>query len=273
MTLALADFAYVRDLVRQQSAIVLGDDKSYLVESRLGPVARGEGLPSLAALVERLRGAAATELRRKVVEALTTNETSFFRDIKPFEALRRVILPELFAGRAPARQLRIWCAACSTGQEPYSIALLLREDFQAYLRWNIQLLATDICRDLIARAREGRFSQLEVNRGLPARLLLHHFVQVGRGEWQCKEEVRNLVQFRHLNLIDPWPPMPAQDVIFLRNVLIYFNNETKQQILAKVRRILSPDGYLFLGGAETTLNLDDGFVRQEVAGTSCYRLK
>ncbi len=272
MGLAATDFAFVQTLARQQAAIDLGDDKGYLVESRLANLARLEGFKCVGDLVARARGGPPTDLHRKIIEALTTHETSFFRDVKPFEALRRVILPELFLKRAAVRQLRIWSAACSTGQEPYSIAMLLRQDFAGYLNWNIQVLATDLSREVIQRARSGRFSQLEVNRGLPARLLVSYFTQISATEWQCREEVRNMVQFATLNLVGPWPNLPLQDVIFLRNVLIYFNNDTRRQILARIRSVLSPSGYLFLGGAETTLNIDPVFVRHEVAGVSCYRL-
>ena len=270
--LAPTDFTFVQTLVRQQSAIDLGPDKVYLVQSRLEPLARQQGYPSLADMLEEARRPGAIELGRRIVEALTTNETSFFRDVKPFEALRKIVLPDMFQRRRAQRQLRIWSAACSTGQEAYSIAMLLRQDFAAYLSWNIQILGTDLSREVVDRARTARYSQLEVNRGLPVRLLTLYFEQVGRGDWVCKPEIRDMVHFRVLNLIDNWPGMPQQDIIFLRNVLIYFTPETRRNILQRIRGVLSPDGYLFLGGAETTILIDGVFVRQDVCGTSCYRL-
>jgi chemotaxis protein methyltransferase CheR len=151
--------------------------------------------------------------------------------------------------------------------------MLLRQEFKEYLRWNIQLLATDLSRDVVERARGGRYSKLEVNRGLPVRMLADYFTQMSPAEWQLKEEVRTMVQFRVLNLIGTWPAIPPQDVVFLRNVLIYFNNDTRKLILGRIRSILSPDGYLFLGGAETTLNIDPSLIRHEIAGVSCYRLQ
>jgi chemotaxis protein methyltransferase CheR len=270
--LAPTDFTFVQTLVRQQSAIDLGPDKVYLVQSRLEPLARQQGYPSLADMLEEARRPGAIELGRRIVEALTTNETSFFRDVKPFEALRKIVLPDMFQRRRTQRQLRIWSAACSTGQEAYSIAMLLRQDFATYLNWNIQILGTDLSREVVDRARVARYSQLEVNRGLPVRLLTLYFEQVGRGDWVCKPEIRDMVHFRVLNLIDNWPGMPQQDIIFLRNVLIYFTPETRRNILQRIRSVLSPDGYLFLGGAETTLLIDGVFVRQDVCGASCYRL-
>jgi chemotaxis protein methyltransferase CheR len=270
MTLSQSDFDYVRHLVRGESAIVLEQEKQYLVEARLSSLAQREGLGSVPELVGRLRQRPDEALTAKVVEAMTTTETYFFRDHKPFEALRREVLPALTLARAATRRLRIWSAACSTGQEAYSLGIVVHELFAARPDWDVQILATDINGDVLARAREGSYGQLEVNRGLPAAMLVRYFTQHG-GQWRIKEEVRRLLRFELLNLTRPWPTLPPMDVIFLRNVMIYFDLPTKQQILARVRRVLRPDGYLFLGGSETTLNVDDGFVREELAGTSCYR--
>lgn len=272
MSLTQADFDYVRNLVRDQSAIVLEREKQYLVEARLARLAQREGLGSVPELVGQLRRRADGALAAKVVEAMTTTETYFFRDRKPFEVLQREVLPALVAARAHTRRLRIWSAACSTGQEPYSLAILLHEFFSARPGWDVQVLATDINEEVLAQAREGCYGQLEVNRGLPATLLVRYFQQCG-SQWRVKDEIRRLVRFDLLNLTKPWPVLPPFDVIFLRNVMIYFDLLTKQQILKRVRRVLQPDGYLFLGGAETTLNVDDAFQRVELASTSCYRLR
>jgi len=266
-----SDFEFISSLVLKRSGIVLEPEKSYLVESRLLPLARREGLSSIAELVIHMRTSLLNGLHQKVVEAMTTNETSFFRDLTPFDTLRKV-LPDLFQRRAAERRLQIWCGACSTGQEPYSIALVLREHFASYTDWKISIVATDLSTDVLARARQGRYSQLEVNRGLPAPLLVKYFQRQGT-EWEIKEEVRRLVEFRQLNLIDADWGIASADIVFLRNVLIYFDVAMKKTILQKVRGVLRPDGYLFLGGAETTMNLDDAFERTNFERSGCYRLR
>jgi chemotaxis protein methyltransferase CheR len=271
MTISNTDFTYIRDLIRQRAAIILEPGKEYLVESRLLPVARQEGLTSLAELIARLRTQPYNGLHHKVVEAMTTNETSFFRDVHPFEALKKVIVPELITKRATGRTLNLWCGAASSGQEPYTVALVLREHFPALAQWNVRFMATDLSHKMLVRAQAGKYSQLEVNRGLPAPLLVKHFTKHGL-EWHVKDDLRKMIEFRQLNLIDAWPVMPAMDIVFLRNVLIYFNVDTKKMILGKIRQLLQPDGYLFLGGAETTMGLDDAFERVQIEKASCYRL-
>lgn len=201
---------------------------------------------------------------------MTTNETSFFRDLHPFETLRTTVLPDVIARRASERRLHLWSAACSSGQEPYTIALVLREHFPALAGWTVRLVATDLSREILARARAGRYSQLEVNRGLPAPLLTKHFTREGM-EWQLKDEVRRMVEFRELNLLEAWSGLADLDIVFIRNVLIYFDQDIKRGILGRVHRALRPGGYLFLGGAETTLNLDDRFERLHIGKTPCYR--
>jgi len=266
------DFEYVSNLVQTRSAIVLEADKVYLIESRLLPVAHREGLGSVGELVSRLRSTSPNGLHQRVVEAMTTNETSFFRDTHPFDVLKKHVLVDMFARRATEKRLSIWCGASSTGQEPYTIALILREHFPQHLDWKIDILATDLSTDVLARAREGRYSQLEVNRGLPAPLLVKHFERHGT-EWRVNDDIRRFVEFRQLNLISPIWRIGAADIVFLRNVLIYFDVPTKRAILQKVRGVMRRDGYLFLGGAETTLNIDDEFVRQSFDRVGCYRLK
>jgi chemotaxis protein methyltransferase CheR len=267
-----ADFDFVRNFVRLETAVVLEPGKEYLVESRLQTLARRENIASLAALVGQLRSAAGGAMHDKVVSAMTTHETSFFRDLHPFEALRKSVLPELIRRRSAARQLNLWCGAASTGQEPFSVLMLIKEHFPDLLAWDISFIATDICAEVVARARTGRFNQLEINRGLPAAKLVQNFVRKG-DEWEFREDLRRRVDFRELNLVKDWPPMPQLDLVLLRNVLIYFGIETKKSILAKIRRLLRPGGYLLLGAAETTFNLDDGFERVMIDRTSFYRLK
>ena len=271
MSLSLEDFNHIRALVEARSAIMLDSDKSYLAETRLFTLARREGFDSPTALVARLRSQPSDSLQQMVVEAIATNETSFFRDVHPFDSLRQEVLPTLLRSR-PCGDIQVWCAACSSGQEPYSIAILLQEHFAPPDKGRVRLLASDLSTEMLERAREGRFNQFEVERGLPPAYLTRYFVKRGV-EWQLDERVRRMVDFRQINLNDTWPTLPILDVILLRNVLIYFDVAVKKQILAKVRQVLRPNGYLFLGGAETTLYLDDAFERGQVGRTSCYRLR
>jgi chemotaxis protein methyltransferase CheR len=272
MSLSLPEFNYVRRLVLEQSAIVLEEDKGYLVESRLSTLARREGFASLSLLVGRLQSEPFNCLHRQAVEAMTTNETSFFRDFHPFEALKKAVIPDLMEKRGQTRELTIWCAACSAGQEPYTIGMLLREYFPSLASWKVRILATDLSSEILSRAREGRYSQLEVNRGLPASFLVKYFHKEGCN-WQLREDIRRMVEFQMTNLASAWPALPPMDIIMMRNVLIYFGMDTKKEILAKVRRALKPDGYFFMGGAETTFNLDDSFERVQFERATCYRIR
>ncbi len=267
--IADADFDFVRTIVRADSAIALEAGKEYLVESRLLTLARSQGLDSVGALVAQLRQRPASDLRYKVVEAMTTNETSFFRDITPFDALRTHIIPDLVARRAQCQQLRIWCGAASTGQEPYSLAMLLREHFPVLSSWKVQITATDISREVLEKARAGRYGQLEVNRGLPAPLLLKYFERDGV-HWQIRPVLKSMVSFREMNLVGPWMIGEA-DIVLLRNVLIYFEVDVKRQILANIRRVMRPDGYLLLGSAESTMNIDDNYKRVPVGRANAYQ--
>lgn len=272
MAIRSEDFGYIQELVRRHSAIVLESGKEYLVEARLGPVARRAGFKSIDEMVAQLRGQPYDGLHEKAIEAMTTNETSFFRDIHPFEGLRKMVIPEFLEKRSIERALNIWCAAASSGQEPYTIAMVLRQHFPMLAGWTVRILATDISNEMVERAREGCFSQLEVNRGLPASLLVKYFQKRGM-EWQLKDEIRGMVEFSQVNLAGPWPPLPRMDITFVRNVLIYFDVETKKTILSKVKQVMRPDGYLFLGGAETTFNVDDSFERVPMGSSYCYRLR
>jgi chemotaxis protein methyltransferase CheR len=270
MTLTAADFDYIRDVVRRQSAIVLDPGKEYLVASRLVPLARTETGGTIADLVARMRQDPGGRLTTQVVDAMTTNETSFFRDRHPFDALTRHVLPELVRARAGERRLQVWCAAASSGQEPYSVAMLLQRLLATHPGWSAQLLATDLKQEVLDRTRAGRYSQLEVNRGLPVGLLVEHFDKVGT-EWQVKADLRAMVTTRQLNLAEPFPPLGRFDVVFLRNVLIYFDTDAKRAVLARVRQVLRPDGYLFLGGAESTLGIDDAYERVVLDRATAYR--
>lgn len=262
-------FNYVRDFVRTEAGIVIEPGKEYLVESRLAPIIRSEGLNSMDALVQALRGTSRSELHRKVVDAMTTNETTFFRDIEPFEYLRTQVLPKLIQTRRIGKRLSIWYAASSTGQEPYSMSILLREHFPELHDWKIEQVGTDISRRALDRAREGKYSQLEVNRGMPAKLLLKYFDKKGL-DWQLRENIRSMVTYQELNLNGQWPRLGPFDIVFIRNVMIYFDVPAKKKILGRIYDLLRPDGYLFLGAAETTLNLDDRFVRSPAALSGAY---
>ena len=265
-----SEFTYLQAFMRECSAIVLDPGKEYLVESRLMPLAYSEGLRTVGELLVRLRQEKSESLRRKILDAMTNNETWFFRDFYPFEALRQEIVPALMTSRAAARSLRFWSAASSSGQEAYSIAMLLKEKF-AFPNWNFSILATDISSAVRARAAEGKYSHMEINRGLPATMLTKYFVRSGL-DWTIAPSIREMVEFRACNLAEPWPAIPKMDVVFLRNVMIYFDVAIRKQILARLRSVLQPDGVLFLGCAETTLNIDAGFERIPFQKTVYYRL-
>ena len=272
MAVSAPDFDYVCRLAHREAAIVIEPGKEYLVDTRLTPVAQREGFASLAAFIQQLRSEVKVNgLHHKAIDALTTNETLFFRDYHPFEALRGSILPDVLAQRAGARRLAIWSAACSTGQEPYSLAMLLLEYFPQLSDWTVSILATDLSPKVLKLAQEGRYSQFEVNRGLPASYLVKYFTKQGDA-WCVKDEVKRRVEFRPMNLVHPWPVMPPLDLVFLRNVMIYFDVETKKTILKKIRDCLLPHGHLFLGTAETTINLDLAYQPVTAGKAVSYRL-
>lgn len=270
MTISATAFTFVRELVRAESAIVLEPGKEYLVESRLVPLARQAGHPDVNGYVAELSTRRNPAALMQVVEALTTNETSWFRDSDPFTALRQSIFPALARNRS-RRELRVWAAACSSGQEPYSI-LMTAQDTPELAGWKIDMLATDLSQEMLDRARKGEYSQLEVNRGLPATTLVRHFERAGLN-WRISPALTAQVQFRQLNLVRPFPPMAKFDVVFLRNVLIYFDLATKRDILRRVRQVLAPDGHLFLGAAEMTMGVDDAWERVPAGRSSVYRIR
>ena len=272
MTLDAADFALVAKLVRERSGIALEPGKEYLVEARLTALARDEGLGSLADVLQQVRARTTAPLAQRVVEAMTTNETLWFRDVRPFDALRTDVLPALLRARAATRCLVVWSAAASTGQEAYSIAILLREHFAELAGWDVQIVATDLSTDVLDRARAGRYTQLEVNRGLPAALLVKWFERDGV-HWQVHDEVRRMVRFEQLNLAAPqWPAAPRADLVFLRNALMYFDMAARRETLARLRATIAPDGYLFLGAGEHIADVDPAWRRVDVGSSHCFRL-
>ncbi len=269
MTLTPTAFNYVCDLVRRESAIVLGPGKEYLVEARLLPLARGAGARDVQDYVTTLQRQPNADQSRRVVDALTTNETSWFRDSEPFNALKSVLLPELMKVRTADRCIRIWSAACSSGQEPYGLAITAHEQLRP-VGWRAEILATDISDEMLERSRTGRYSQLEMNRGMPASQLVRYFQRQGT-QWQVSPEIQAMVTFRKGNLAMPFGPIGPFDIVFLRNVLIYFDTATKKAILQRVRSVLRPGGYLVLGSAETTLGIDESWERLAIGRTSVHR--
>ena len=261
------NFDFLCRTVHKDSGIVLDESKGYLLESRLLPVVKSEGATSLDDLCRLIRATGGERLRDKVVEAMTTNETLFFRDVTPFEALEKELLPKLVEGAAGRCPLRFWSAACSSGQEAYSLAMMCLE--MGLGPFQIEFLGTDLSDQILERAQRGRFMQLEVNRGLPAKYLVKYFTRHGM-EWEINSEVRQMVRWTKLNLTLSWPDLGLFDVVLCRNVLIYFDTETKRGILARIRRHIRPEGYLILGSSETTLNIDEEFIRRQVGRAIMY---
>ncbi|HEX5777644.1 MAG TPA: CheR family methyltransferase [Xanthobacteraceae bacterium] len=252
-----SDYDYLCDFLKERSGLALAPDKEYLVDNRLLPVARRHGRKTVAELIQMLKGPDSGHLKVEVTEAMMNNESYFFRDRVPFDRLGDTVLPDLLRTRALRKKIRIWCAAASTGQEPYSIAMQL--DQRAELGgWRVEIAATDISGDAIERAKAGLYSQFEVQRGLPIQMLMQHFEEVA-GQWRIVERLRNRVDFQTINLLTDFSRLGQFDVVFLRNVLIYFDRDTKLDVLARVRESLAPDGYLLLGAAETMVGLGDLF--------------
>ena len=252
-----SDYEFLRKLLKERSGLDLSADKQYLVESRLVPLARRVGLAGIPELVQKMRSGAEV-LTTEVVEAMTTNETFFFRDKIPFDHLRETVLPALAQSRASRRSLRIWSAASSTGQEPYSIAMCLKEAAQALSGWRIEIVATDLSQEVLEKSKAGIYSQFEVQRGLPIQMLVKYFTQVGE-LWQLNADIRGMVQHRQLNLLQDFSQLGKFDVIFCRNVLIYFDQGTKAAIFERLSRVVEPDGTLMLGAAESVVGITDAF--------------
>jgi chemotaxis protein methyltransferase CheR len=252
------DFDYLRKLLRERSGLVISAEKQYLAESRLIPLARRNGLATLADLIAQLRQRPSSQLVIDTIAAMTTNETFFFRDKLPFDIFRTHTMPSLIAARAREKRIRIWCAAASTGQEPYSLAMMLTEMAAELNGLRVEILATDLSSDVIERAKAGVYSQFEVQRGLPITSLLKYFTQNG-DSWQIAPAIRAMVQFRTLNLLNDFTPLGTFDIVFCRNVLIYFDQETKIGVFNRLARQIPDDGYLVLGAAETVVGLTDAF--------------
>ncbi len=251
------DFEFVSRLIKSKSGLVLSQDKTYLLESRLMPIARKRGLKDLTELIGTLRGGD-RNLVEEVVDAMTTNESFFFRDTKPFDQFRHVVLPHMIKARASKKHLRIWCAAASSGQEPYSLAMILDEFKSQLAGWRIDIIGTDISREILTKARAGLYSQFEVQRGLPISLLVKYF-QKKEDQWQISADLRSRVQYKEFNLLDDFRPLGQFDVVYCRNVLIYFDQPTKSDVLSRISALMPDDGFLFLGGAETVLGISDKF--------------
>ncbi len=266
--LAPENYAFLERYIQQETGIAIGPDKNYLLESRLATVLQDERLGSLNELCVRLRAGIPEVLRRRIAECMTTHETSFFRDPALFEALRSDLVPEVAQARQASKTLRIWSAACSSGQEAYSLAMLLFES--GYAGWKLDIQGTDLSSRILARASAGRFLQLEVNRGLPAPLLVKYFQRAGL-DWQIKEELRRVVHFAEFDLRQSMTGRGPFDLVFCRNVLIYFDMPTRKKILAGLQSTLVPGGYLLLGASETTFQLDPGFERKSIRNVVAYQ--
>ncbi|MBZ5541935.1 MAG: protein-glutamate O-methyltransferase CheR [Acidobacteriia bacterium] len=272
MSVRREDFDYIRALLKGHSGVFLEDGKEYLLEVRLSPLYVDMKVDSIAELVTVLRRDANAAMRERVLNTLLTNETYFFRDIHPFEVLRTDALPRLFAARTGKKQLRIWSAACSTGQEPYSIAMIVHELMQGCPGYAVEIIATDIAEENLERARSGQYTQAEVNRGLPAAMLIKHFTKKD-AIWEINESIRRMVTFRKLNLFESWHGVGAMDLVLLRNVLIYFDQGAKKEIIRRIRRTVADDGAVFLGASETVLGLSDEFHIMHSGKASLYRPK
>lgn len=257
------DFQLMASLVRERSGLVLSEDKAYLLESRLTPITRKKGFKSLDDLIDAIKTKRDEALIGDVVEAMTTNESLFFRDSKPFDQLRDLIFPQLLETRAGSKRIRIWSAACSSGQEPYSIAMLIKEAGAKFANWDIEIVATDLSEEMLERGRLGVYSQFEVQRGLPITMLVKYFKQDG-DRWEIDPALRSMVSYKPFNLLDDPSKLGKFDIVMCRNVLIYFDQETKGKVLNRISDIMPSDGVLYLGGAETVLGITDAF--QPVAG-------
>lgn len=253
-----ADYEFVGSLLKRRSGLVLAPGKEYLLESRLMPIVRERGMSGLEVLIEELRKPGSEKLQAEVTEAMTTNESFFFRDNTPFELFREEMIPTLHPARAMQRKLRIWCAACSTGQEPYSLAMLIKEMSEKFAGWRIDIVATDLSEEVLEKAKVGMYSQFEVQRGMPITMLVKYFAQVGE-MWTIDAGIRSMVDYRKLNLLENFAHLGTFDIVFCRNVLIYFDQPTKSQVLDGVAQRMAPDGYLVLGAAETVLGITDKF--------------
>ena len=260
--MTVTDFEFICQILRERSGLVLTNDKAYLLESRLLPVARKWKLATFDDLVRVIRTKMDEAVVRDVVEAMTTNESFFFRDTKPFDQFKALVLPALLKSRAASRTIRIWSAACSSGQEPYSLAMILSESAAQLNGWKIEIVGTDLSTEILNRAKEGMYSQFEVQRGLPITMLVKNFAQIG-DRWQINAKIRGMVQYKEFNLLQDPMPLGRFDVVFCRNVLIYFDQPTKGKVLDSIAKLMPADGVLYLGGAETVLGITERFKPME----------
>lgn len=267
MKITPPDFQYVQTLARNMAGLIFEEDKQYLVESRLEPLATKLGYANIGELVEKAR-MGNVELHKRIVEALTIHETYFFRDNRPFEAMRKFVFPEWQKNLNGEKKIMIWSAACSSGQEPYSLAMMIKENFNTN-EWKIRIIATDISEAILDKAKQGIYSQLEVGRGLSA-LNQGKFFTRCEGGWKVNDDIKQMIEFQKFNLSKDWPPMPQFDMILVRNVMIYFDNETKKQIFEKVRRLMKPNAYFFLGATESPIFLDSAFQVKDMEQAVCY---
>ncbi|MBU6234560.1 MAG: protein-glutamate O-methyltransferase CheR [Alphaproteobacteria bacterium] len=252
------DFDVYKNLLYEKSGLVITTDKSYLLESRLGPVLKKWNLPDMQALTDKLRGMPDRMLIEEIVDAMTTNETMFFRDQKPFDKFRDLVVPSVIAAKGPNATIRIWSAACSSGQEPYTLAIMMKENAAKWAGLKFEILATDLSKEILDQAKAGKYSQFEVQRGMPIMMLVKYFTQTG-DTWTIKDEIKQMVKFQNFNLLDSMDMFGTFDCIFCRNVLIYFDQQTKGKILEKMSKRLAKHGTLFLGGAETVLGITNAF--------------
>lgn len=252
------DFEFIAQMLYQRSGLVITQEKAYLLESRLNPVARKWDFESFDALIAAVRSKKDEKLLVDVTEAMTTNESFFFRDNRPFDQFKEIVLPHLLEARAARKQIRIWSAACSSGQEPYTLAMILKEEAAKLAGWNIEIVATDLSTEILEKAKAGLYSQFEVQRGLPITLLMKYFTQEGE-KWQISDDIRRMVSYKPFNLLEDPAQLGTFDVVFCRNVLIYFDQDTKSKVLARIADIMPADGFLYLGGAETVLGISEAF--------------
>ncbi len=273
MPLSKSDFEYLRILIKQKAGIILEDGKETLVEQRISPLMIQDKIASPEAFVTLLKSNPNHLLHQKFVDVLTTNESFFFRDWYPFEAFRKMVMPDIISKRLKDQKINIWFGASSSGQEPYSIAMLIDQHFPTLANWKINMIGTDLSTEMVRRCKSGRYNQTEVSRGLPAAFLIKYFQKIG-GEFVINDAMRAKIDFKQMNLLGNWGPITSDlDVVFLRNVLIYFDLETKRTILKNINNLLKPGGYLFLGAAESTLNLVDCFERVQSEGAMFYKSK
>lgn len=265
------DYQFITSFLLDTTGLSLGENKEYLLEARLVPLAQSHGMNGVEDLVLALKSSIDPSLKKDVMEAMTTNESSFFRDRRPFDELKNSILPRLIEEKQSTKRLRIWCSACSHGQEPYSIVMQIRENFPELADWNIQIVATDLCTKALDRAQAGIYSQFEVQRGLPVQLLMKHFDQCEQG-WKIKPELGTGIQWKHLNLLEDFQHLGMFDIVFCRNVLIYFKPETKKDILDRISLQMASSGVLLLGAAETVLGISDSYSKMAECQSAIYQL-